>query len=171
MANTKFTGRSDSYIFEDAGGKRDQLEQAILSELQAKQYPLKATIQTLKGGKGLMGAVFAAKEQCVVVDVDSEAKIAISNTTVGTYLYVEVWSICSSDVRVAHRDISSSCPHYLFGRTCLRNLSTCENQKARTVCFVGSRDYALAFCLLLNRTDQSCSCSEKFLDVYLVLSV
>ena len=28
MANTKFTGRSDSYIFEDAGGKRDQLEQA-----------------------------------------------------------------------------------------------------------------------------------------------
>lgn len=69
------------------------------------------------------------------------------------------------------RDISSSCPHYLFGRTCLRNLSTCENQKARTICFVGSRDYALAFCLLLNRTDQSCSCSEKFLDVYLVLSV
>lgn len=91
MANTKFTGRSDSYIFEDAGGKRDQLEQAILNELQAKQYPLKATIQTLKGGKGLMGAVFAAKEQCVVVDVDSEAKIAISNTTVGNYLYVEVY--------------------------------------------------------------------------------
>lgn len=91
MANTKFTGRSDSYIFEDAGGKRDQLEQAILNELQTKQYPLKATIQTLKGGKGLMGAVFAAKEQCVVVDVDSEAKIAISNTTVGTYLYVEVY--------------------------------------------------------------------------------
>ena len=85
MANTKFTGRSDSYIFEDAGGKRDQLEQAILNELQAKQYPLKATIQTLKGGKGLMGAVFAAKEQCVVVE------IAISNTTVGTYLYVEVY--------------------------------------------------------------------------------
>ena len=23
MANTKFTGRSDSYIFEDAGGKRE----------------------------------------------------------------------------------------------------------------------------------------------------
>ena len=31
--------------------------------------------------------------------------------------------------------------------------------------------YWLAFCLLLNRTDQSCSCSEKFLDVYLVLFV
>lgn len=46
MANTKFTGRSDSYIFEDAGGKRDQLEQAILNELQAKQYPLKATSVT-----------------------------------------------------------------------------------------------------------------------------
>lgn len=91
MAKTKFTGRSDSYIFENAGGKRDQLEQAILNELQEKKYPLKATIQTLKGGKGLMGAVFAAKEQCVVVDVDSEAKIAISNTTVGTYLYVEVY--------------------------------------------------------------------------------
>lgn len=91
MASTKFTGRSDSYIFEDAGGKRDQLEQAILNELNAKQYPLKATIQTLKGGKGLMGAVFGAKEQCVVIDIDNEAKIAISNTSVGTYLYVEVY--------------------------------------------------------------------------------
>ena len=91
MANTKFTGRSDSYIFEDAGGKRDQLEQAILNVLQKKQYPLKATIQTLKGGKGLAGALFGAKEQCVVVEVDSEAQIAISNTTVGTYLYVEVY--------------------------------------------------------------------------------
>lgn len=91
MANTKFTGRSESYIFEDAGGKRDQLEQAILNALQAKQYPLKATIQTLKGGTGLMGAVLGAKEQCVVIDVDSEAKIAIANTTVGTYLYVEIY--------------------------------------------------------------------------------
>ena len=103
MANTKFTGRSDSYIFEDAGGKRDQLEQAILNELQAKQYPLKATIQTLKGGKGLMGAVFAAKEQCVVVDVDSEAKIAISNTTVGTYLYVEVYLMIQEKIFSAIR--------------------------------------------------------------------
>ena len=98
MANTKFTGRSDSYIFEDAGGKRDQLEQAILNELQAKQYPLKATIQTLKGGKGLMGAVFAAKEQCVVVDVDSEAKIAISNTSVGSYLYVETYLLIQEKI-------------------------------------------------------------------------
>ena len=98
MANTKFTGRSDSYIFEDAGGKRDQLEQAILNELQAKQSPLKATIQTLKGGKGLMGAVFAAKEQCVVVDVDSEAKIAISNTSVGSYLYVETYLLIQEKI-------------------------------------------------------------------------
>lgn len=98
MANTKFTGRSDSYIFEDAGGKRDQLEQAILNELQAKKYPLKATIQTLKGGKGLMGAVFAAKEQCVVVDVDSEAKIAISNTSVGSYLYVETYLLIQEKI-------------------------------------------------------------------------
>ena len=98
MANTKFTGRSDSYIFEDAGGKRDQLEQAILNELQAKQYPLKATIQTLKGGKGLMGAVFDAKEQCVVVDVDSEAKIAISNTSVGSYLYVETYLLIQEKI-------------------------------------------------------------------------
>lgn len=91
MGNTKFTGRSSSYIFEEAGGKRDQLEQAILNELQVKQYPLKATIQTLKGGKGLAGALFAAKEQCVVIQIDNEAQIAISNTTVGTYLYVEVY--------------------------------------------------------------------------------
>ena len=98
MASTKFTGRSDSYIFEDAGGKRDQLEQAILNEFQEKQYPLKATIQTLKSGKGLMGAVFGTKEQCVVVDVDSEAKIAISNTTVGTYLYVEVYLLIQEKI-------------------------------------------------------------------------
>lgn len=91
MANTKFTGYSDSYTFEDAGGKRDQLEQAILTELEKKQYPLKATIQTIKGGKGIAGALFAAKEQCVVIQTDSESQIVISNTTVGTYLYVEVY--------------------------------------------------------------------------------
>lgn len=88
---TKFTGRSDSYIFEDAGGKRDQLEQAILNKLQSKQYPLKASIQMIKAGKGLAGALLGAKEQCVVVQIDNEAQIAISNTTVGTYLYVEAY--------------------------------------------------------------------------------
>ena len=91
MAKSEFTGRSNSYIFEDAGGMRDQLEQTILNELQAKRYPLKATISTLKSGKGLAGAIFGSKEQCVVITIDDEAQIAISNTTVGTYLYVEVY--------------------------------------------------------------------------------
>lgn len=98
MAGTKFTGQSSSYIFEDAGGKRDQLEQTILNTLQEKQYPLKATIKTLKGGKGLAGAMFAAKEQCVVIQVDNEAQIAISNTTVGTYLYVEVYLLIQEKI-------------------------------------------------------------------------
>ncbi len=91
MANSVFTGLSDSYIFEEAGGMRDQLEQTILNELQARKYPLRATISTIKAGKGLAGALFGTKEQCVVVQVDDEAQIAISNTTVGTYLYVEVY--------------------------------------------------------------------------------
>lgn len=92
MANTKFTGISESYIFHEAGGMRDQLEQTILTELQSKKYPLKATISTIKAsGGGLLGALGASKEQCVVIQVDNEAQIAISNTTVGTYLYVEVY--------------------------------------------------------------------------------
>ena len=69
----------------------DQLEQTILNELQEKRYPLKATISTLKSGKGLAGAIFGSKEQCVVITIDREAQIAISNTTVGTYLYVEIY--------------------------------------------------------------------------------
>lgn len=92
MANSKFTGMSECYIFDDAGGMRDQLEQTILNELQSKRYPLKATISTIKAsGAGLLGALGASKEQCVVIQVDNEAQIAISNTTVGTYLYVEVY--------------------------------------------------------------------------------
>lgn len=92
MANSKFTGISESYIFDEAGGMRDQLEQTILNELQNKKYPLKATISTIKAsGGGLLGALGASKEQCVVIQVDNEAQIAISNTTVGTYLYVEVY--------------------------------------------------------------------------------
>ena len=47
MANTRFTGISESYIFDEAGGMRDQLEQTILNELQSKKYPLKATISTI----------------------------------------------------------------------------------------------------------------------------
>lgn len=91
MANSRFVGVSDSYIFDGSGGMRDQLEQTILNELQMKKYPLKATISTIKAGKGLAGALFGTKEQCVVVQVDNEAQIAISNTTIGTYLYVEVY--------------------------------------------------------------------------------
>ena len=92
MANAKFTGMSESYIFDDAGGMRDQLEQTILHELQTMKYPLKATISTIKAsGGGLLGALGASKEQCVVIQVDNEAQIAISNTTVGTYLYVEIY--------------------------------------------------------------------------------
>lgn len=89
---TKFTGVSESYLFENAGGMRDQLEQTVLQELQEKRYPLKATISVLRAsGAGILGALGSTKEQCVVVKVDNESQIAISNTTVGTYLYVEVY--------------------------------------------------------------------------------
>ena len=99
MASSKFTGISEIYIFEDAGGKRDALEQTILQELQSKKYPLKATISTIKAsGGGLLGALGASKEQCVVIQVDNEAQIAISNTTVGTYLYVEVYLMIQEKV-------------------------------------------------------------------------
>lgn len=99
MANAMFTGISESYIFDDAGGKRDALEQTILKELQLKRYPLKATISTIKAsGGGLLGAIGASKEQCVVIQVDNEAQIAISNTTVGTYLYVEVYLMIQEKV-------------------------------------------------------------------------
>ena len=87
MGKMKFTGVSYSYIFDGAGGMRDQLEQAILSELEAKQYPLKATVKQVKAG----GLLFGTKEQCVVIETDKEAQIIISNTTAGTYLYVELY--------------------------------------------------------------------------------
>ena len=94
MANAKFAGVSNSYIFEGAGGMRDQLEQCILNEFQNKKYPLKATVTTLKAsGKGLIGMVTASKEQCVVIQVDNDTQIAIANTTVGTYLYVAAYLI------------------------------------------------------------------------------
>lgn len=32
---------SKSYLFDGSGGMRDQLEQAILNELEKKKYPLK----------------------------------------------------------------------------------------------------------------------------------
>ena len=87
MAKQSFTGVSYSYIFDGAGNMRDQLEQTILMELQAKEYPLKATIKEIKAG----GFFFGTKEQCVSIEIDKEASIAISNTTVGSYLYVEAY--------------------------------------------------------------------------------
>jgi len=83
----EFSGISYRYIFEGAGGMRDQLEQTILSELDAKQYPLKRTIKEIKAG----GLLFKSKEQCVVIEIDRDEQIVIANTTVGTYLYVEVY--------------------------------------------------------------------------------
>lgn len=100
MAKSRFTGLSDHYIFDEAGGKRDQLEQTILNELQVKKYPLKARISTIKAGKGLIGAMFGSQEQCVVIQVDDEAQIAISNTTVGTYLYVEVYLMVQEKIGI-----------------------------------------------------------------------
>jgi len=91
MAQSAFTGESDSYIFDGAGGARDHLEQAILQELQSKQYPLRATIQSMSSGKGLLGSLLATKEQCVVIDGGKTFEIVVANTTVGTYLYVEVY--------------------------------------------------------------------------------
>jgi len=87
MAKQTLTGTSYSYIFDGAGGMRDQLEQTILGELAQKQYPLKATIKEIKTG----GMFFGSKEQCVAIEIDKEAQIVISNTSVGTYLYVELY--------------------------------------------------------------------------------
>ena len=87
MGKMRFTGRSSKYLFDGAGGKRDQLEQAILSEMDVKQYPLKRTIKDIKAG----GLLFGTKEQCVVIEIDKDAQIIISNNTVGTYLYVELY--------------------------------------------------------------------------------
>jgi len=87
MGKMKFTGVSYSYVFDGAGGMRDQLEQTLISELEAKKYPLKAEIKQVKAG----GLLFGTKEQCVVIQTDKEAQIIISNTTVGTYLYVELY--------------------------------------------------------------------------------
>lgn len=84
-------GTQASYIFEGAGGMRDQLEQAVLNELQKKGYPLQATVKGVKSGKGLMGAIAGTKEQCVVIDAADGYTINIANTTVGTYLYVGIY--------------------------------------------------------------------------------
>jgi hypothetical protein len=87
MGKTQYAWRTYRYIFDDAGNKRDQLEQTILSEFQAKQYPLKATVKEIKSG----GFFFGSKEQCVVIEIDKQSQIAISSTAVGTYLYIEAY--------------------------------------------------------------------------------
>jgi len=87
MGKMKFTGVNYSYTFDGSGGMRDQLEQAILSELKAKEYSLKTTVKQVKAG----GLLFGTKEQCVVIQTDKEAQIIISNTSVGYYLYVELY--------------------------------------------------------------------------------
>ena len=77
---------SRSYIFDGAGGMRDQLEQTILEILQEKRYPLPTTIEKVKSG-GIVGS----KEQCVSIDLKGKDRIVIANTTVGTYLYVKIY--------------------------------------------------------------------------------
>lgn len=84
-------GIQASYIFEGVGGMRDQLEQAVLKELQKKGYPLAAEVKGVRSGKGLMGAVMGTKEQCVVIDAADGYTINIANTTVGSYLYVGIY--------------------------------------------------------------------------------
>jgi len=86
MVASNFTGVSDSYIFDNAGGKRDQLEQAVLQELSAKDYPLKYAVQTLS-----TGLIFTTKEQCIVIDGGKTFEIIVANSTIGSYLYVEVY--------------------------------------------------------------------------------
>ena len=89
---------STAYIFESAGGMRDQLEQTILKELQSSRYPLPATVKNVKGGRGLMGAIAGSKEQCVVIDVSDRYSLNIACTTVGTYLYVGVYLMTASSL-------------------------------------------------------------------------
>lgn len=78
---------SSSYIFDGAGGMRDQLEQTIIQELDKKEYPLKVAVETVKSG----GLFFGTKEQCVTINVSKTKRVVISNTTVGTYLYVTIY--------------------------------------------------------------------------------
>lgn len=66
---------------------RDQLEQVILNELEKKKYPLKTKLDTVKSG----GMIFGTKEQCVSIACGNNTRIVIANTTVGTYLYVQLY--------------------------------------------------------------------------------
>ena len=77
---------STKWIFDGSGGMRDQLEQCILNTLQRKGYPLRTKIETVKSG-----GIFGSKDQCVTIETGGKKRIVISNTTVGTYLYVGVY--------------------------------------------------------------------------------
>lgn len=85
---TELIVRSSSYIFDGAGGKRDQLEQTIMQELEIKNYPLKVAIENVKSG-----GFFGTKEQCVTVEVAQGHRVVIANTTVGSYLYVNIYHL------------------------------------------------------------------------------
>lgn len=86
--STELVVSSNSYIFDGAGGMRDELEQSILKELELKQYPLKTAVETVKSG-----GIFGTKEECVTIEVGQAHRVVISITTVGTYLYVGVYHL------------------------------------------------------------------------------
>jgi hypothetical protein len=85
--DSAFTGYSKGYIFEGAGDKRDQLEEAILKKLETNKMPLKAETRQIKSG----GLFFGTKEQCIVVEGDKTFEVVIGSTAVGIFLYVEVY--------------------------------------------------------------------------------
>lgn len=85
---TELIVNSNSYIFDGAGGMRDQLEQTIMHELYNKKYPLKVAIENVKSG-----GFFGTKEQCVTVEVAQGHRVVIANTTVGSYLYVNIYHL------------------------------------------------------------------------------
>lgn len=76
-----------SYIFDGAGGMRDQLEQAILNELEIKKYPFEVTIEMCKSG----GVFYGTKDQCVTIEILDNKRVVVANTTIGTYLYVSIY--------------------------------------------------------------------------------
>lgn len=92
---------SKSYLFDGSGGMRDQLEQAILNELEKKKYPLKTKLANVKSG----GVIFGTKEQCVVIDCGGNTRIVIANTTVGTYLYVQIYLLIPFSSRACGRKV------------------------------------------------------------------
>lgn len=85
---TELVVSSTGYIFDGSGGMRDQLEQTIMKELELKKYPLKVAIENVKSG-----GWFGTKEQCVTVEVATGHRVVIANTTVGTYLYVNIYHL------------------------------------------------------------------------------